>query len=134
MYYHDTSGYDLAYRLARYHHHPTIVNGGDLVVDDRTLRYSGAIVYNSPGSTMHMRPSRHHSSTYNSYYYPTPCPPPAYVVCRGCYHWRENWFSRYCRDCTSERLRPLMDRRPEHHHGFRRIDAPPERGVLPRGR
>ncbi|KAI1630788.1 hypothetical protein F4809DRAFT_635281 [Biscogniauxia mediterranea] len=98
-------GWDLAYNVTRYSRdrgHPAqlIVNEGNLVLDDRTFRRSNTVLYNGPGSTIRLRPTRHVSS-YDWYCYARPAR--SYPCCSG-------YYSGYCRCYTSRaRLEPRRD-------------------------
>ncbi|KAI2635639.1 hypothetical protein GGS26DRAFT_507460 [Hypomontagnella submonticulosa] len=104
---------NLAHRLSRETRHggpPTqyIVNEGKMIVDQRTLRHSNAIIYNAPGSTLRFAPSKpvparksKHDSYYTSGSYgPTTTTAPPLHMCRGCGQ-RETYYGGFCHDCTS---------------------------------
>ncbi|KAH9905795.1 hypothetical protein F4778DRAFT_727512 [Xylariomycetidae sp. FL2044] len=132
-----------------HHHHahyPTcyIVNDGKMIADDKALKHSNTIIYNSPGSTLWIQPSssdknnneRRSSSSSSSsaivyeprtsYYsssshHHTP-------TCRGCHERRSLYFGSYCRDCVSDRLD--SNRRYDTLRETRRVIEIPERRAV----
>ncbi|KAI0009622.1 hypothetical protein F4779DRAFT_361736 [Xylariaceae sp. FL0662B] len=98
-------------REARYSHHPTqyIVNDGRMIIDEKALHYSNAVIYNAPGSTMWLKPTSLSSVRTPYVPYHSPGMPPI-RTCRGCFQQRELYFGNYCRDCTSARLAPPTER------------------------
>ncbi|CAJ2509089.1 Uu.00g141150.m01.CDS01 [Anthostomella pinea] len=127
--------HELAHRLrkeTRHSHYPTryIVNDGQLFVDEKSLRHSNTVIYNSPGSTMWLTPSsRHHStSAHNPHHHSTSSSAwvatttqPATMVCLGCHEHRVAYYGSYCRDCTAARLAPVPERR--------QLDYPERRAI-----
>ncbi|KAI1397976.1 hypothetical protein F4819DRAFT_470269 [Hypoxylon fuscum] len=115
---HHNPNRDLAQRFgreSRHSSHPTqyIVNEGKMIVDQRTLRHTNAIIYNAPGSTMRLVPSKPvPKAKHNSFYYPPTSPwwdtTTSIHTCRGCLQRRELYSGAggYCRDCTALRLGP----------------------------
>ncbi|KAI1139202.1 hypothetical protein F5Y05DRAFT_381117 [Hypoxylon sp. FL0543] len=96
-------------RESRYTGHPTqyIVNEGRMFVDRKTLQHSNAVIYNAPGSSLRVSPSRSTSTTRTrstSYYAPKSSWSPSIHTCRGCLERREIYFEGYCHDCNSLRL------------------------------
>ncbi|KAI1768489.1 hypothetical protein GGR53DRAFT_478296 [Hypoxylon sp. FL1150] len=105
-------------RDARHSSYPTIniVNEGKLVVDERTLRNTNAVIYNSERATLRLSapkptanpfaPEVYH---YNSYYYPQqaatwwgPSGLPIHT-CRSCRQRREIYYAGYCHYCAAIR-------------------------------
>ncbi|KAI2471614.1 hypothetical protein F4781DRAFT_386809, partial [Annulohypoxylon bovei var. microspora] len=105
---------NLAHRLSRESRHSGhttqyIVNEGRMVVNEKTLRHSNAVIYNAPGSSLRFAPSRHTSYSsirHSSHYAPESSSwttSPSTSVCRGCYEHRELYYGNYCHKCTSIR-------------------------------
>ncbi|KAI1439935.1 hypothetical protein F5Y02DRAFT_404373 [Annulohypoxylon stygium] len=103
---------NLAHRLSRDSRHSGhatqyIVNEGRMIVDQKTLRHSNAVIYNAPGSTLRFVPSTHtyHSVTsHSSHYEPEPHWSSTSLwirQCRGCCKYREIYYGNYCHECTS---------------------------------
>ncbi|OTA83393.1 hypothetical protein M434DRAFT_400687 [Hypoxylon sp. CO27-5] len=129
----------LAHRLSResrYTGHPTqyIVNEGRMTVDNKVLRHSNAVIYNAPGSSLRLSPSRQTStmrSRSTSYYVPDSSWSSSIHTCRGCHERREIYFGGYCHDCNSMRLvsSPRESYR-QRYHDYRYLAPAPERRSL----
>ncbi|KAI8964156.1 hypothetical protein F5Y11DRAFT_316779 [Daldinia sp. FL1419] len=105
---------DLANRFTRETRHseyPTkyIVNEGKMIVHERSLKQSNAVIYNAPGSTLRFIPSKQASDTKaqhhprhdsESYWRMTA---PLMDMCHGCRR-RQTYFGDYCHDCTAVQL------------------------------
>ncbi|KAI4859191.1 hypothetical protein F4820DRAFT_440596 [Hypoxylon rubiginosum] len=125
-------------RDARHSTHPTqyIVNEGKMIVDERTLKHTNAIIYNAPGSTLRLSspkpnpfaPAVHH---HNSYLYPqassswssTGLP---IQTCRNCLQRREIYYKGYCHNCASLRLNATYQRIRDD----RRVAFAPDRRMV----
>lgn len=123
------SHYDVAERLVRenrHSHRPTryIVNDGNLILDEKTIRHGNTVIYNSRGSAMWLNPSGRHAAPPAPIVYQPYHSSWAYGVaspsCRGCYERRELHSSGYCRDCHSIR----------YYRSDRRLLGTPERRQL----
>lgn len=130
---------NLAHRLSResrHNGHPTqyIVNEGRMTVDHKVLRHSNAVIYNAPGSSLRLSPSRQTSSMRTrstSYYAPESSWSSSIHTCRGCRERREIYFGGYCHDCNSMRLvsspREIYGQR---YRDYRYLPPAPERRSL----
>ncbi|OTB12275.1 hypothetical protein K445DRAFT_25847 [Daldinia sp. EC12] len=97
-------------RETRHSDYPTqyIVNEGKMIVHERSLKQSNAIIYNAPGSTLRFVPSKsatsakpkHNSNHPPESYWRTTAPP--IYMCHGCRR-RQIYYGDYCHDCTALR-------------------------------
>ncbi|KAI6081327.1 hypothetical protein F4821DRAFT_265014 [Hypoxylon rubiginosum] len=127
-------------RDARHSTHPTIniVNEGKLVVDERTLRNTNAVIYNSSRATLRLtapkptpNPFASEVYNYNSYHYPqntTWWGPSGLQIhtCRSCLQRREIYYAGYCHHCASIRYSAPYQRVRDD----RRVAFAPERRQL----
>ncbi|KAI1207597.1 uncharacterized protein F4807DRAFT_433900 [Annulohypoxylon truncatum] len=130
---------NLAQRLSRDSRHSGhatqyIVNEGRMVVDQKTLRHSNAVIYNAPGSTLRLVPSMRapYSSTSHTTHYVPESPwwttSSSIRRCHGCYEHREIYYGNYCHKCTSiQRVSPPRERHQLEDYRYRHVPRVPER-------
>jgi hypothetical protein len=149
-YYHDSPYYDHHHHSYQYpsrgsresrHSHRSkgyIVNQGQLIIDEKTLRNTNAVIYNAPGSTMYLEPAKrrsyHTSVTHSPYHSSTSSrlaqldlALPTISTCHGCYERREMRYGDYCRDCASNLLHRPSSKRAGYLVDDRRVLDYPER-------
>lgn len=124
---------DIYREAPRHSQYPTqyIVNNGTLMINDKSLRNTNSIIYNSYGSTIwvepssHSRHSHHAHHSHRPHYYSLSAPSNLHT-CRGCHHRRE-LSGGYCHDCINARLRPRI---VEVIRDDRRLVGAPERRMI----